>query len=133
MPDGEYTVYVSAYGPGYEQVDSASAVRITVTSEKLPEEPTLRIPVAIDTIEEEAFDGISARSGEMGENVRTIGERAFRNAQVEQAIVHTRTCQLGEDIFDSHVELYGALYSDIMRWAVDHGYDFYTIDDLFSD
>lgn len=97
-----------------ENEDSASEVAFT-------------LPGLLETIEDEAFEGIAAESITFSNSLLSIGERAFANNRYLKIVSIPESVKyIGDHAFDGSKDLviYGLVKSYVAEWAREHDISF---------
>ncbi len=129
MP-GTYELWGRAGGTHKLWKESDNYVLLTITDETptMPE-AGFRTPSALNTIEEEAFAGISAETVEIGESTENVFWRAFADSSVKTVIFRNGNTWVSDDAFAGcgNITVYSERDTEVFWWAERNGYSFYPI------
>lgn len=83
--------------------------------------PSFKLPASLQSIEDEAFDGVAAETVILPEGLRHIGDNAFANADsLTDVYIPPETSYIGQSAFPQSAKLtiHGAEGSYAQKWAL---------------
>ena len=110
-----------------EESSSDPNAFVSLTAEKEDAAVVFKLPAALESIGDEAFEGTAIEKVEIPENVKSIGERAFANIRSLRIVrIPVTTTFIGKAAFtgSDRVTIIGAPGSYARAWAKENGLPF---------
>ncbi len=124
MDAGDYYAEIVLRGEDYS--DASFRVDFTVLS-SMPDFGTFTIPAGTQTIEEEAFAGISATAAAIPAQCTTIGKKAFASSALTDILILDSVTSFGAEPFPAGTRVFTPAGSPAAVWAEANGYTVYPV------
>ena len=85
------------------------------------------LPASLSRIEDEAFQGITARTVRVPDPCQSIGERAFADATIVAVYLPAGVSEIGANAFPAGTAIYTPDGSYAAQWGAANGYTVYTV------
>lgn len=110
-----------------------SSSPLVIKDEDSISEMTFILPGRLETIEDEAFEGIAAGSISFSNSLLSIGERAFANNRyLKNVSIPESVKYIGDHAFDEskNLVIYGLVNSYVAEWADEHDISFVSSENV---
>ena len=88
---------------------------------------TFRLPTGITTIDDNAFEGISAESVYIPSGCESIGKEAFKDSSISAIYIPSTVESIGDNAIPMNAIIYTPANSPASIWAADNGFDDHQI------